>query len=105
MLKPEQKIAMFKVILSAEGQGNDRMKAIDVIKENLNEFIKHYVASELCKQLLEILSNEDLLQKRYVIAQGIHQHIGQEDESIKHLMEIFNHPDMFDDEEGGEEDV
>ena len=105
MLKSEQKIAMFKVILSAEAQGNERMQIKDVMEENFTEFTKHRVASEMCKQLINILNDEDLLEKRYVIAQGIHQHIGQEGAFIKHLTEIVNHPDMFDDEEDGEENV
>lgn len=105
MFKPEEKIAMFKVILSAEAQGNERMEIADVMKEEYTDFVKHRVAAEMCNQLLKILSDEDLLERRYVIAQGIHQHIGQEGALMKHLIEIINHPDFFDDEREGKEDV
>ena len=105
MFKAEEKISMFKVILSAEAQGNERMEIADIMKEEYTDFVKHRVAAEMCHQLLNILNDEDLLEKRYVIAQGIHQHIGQEGALIKHLTEIVNHPDMFDDENDNEDDV
>lgn len=105
MFKPEEKLSMLKVILSAEQHGNERMLVKDVIEEIYIEFIKHRVAATLCEEFLKILSDDKLLERRFTIAQGIHQHIGQEGALMKHLTEIVNHPDMFDNEEDGEEDV